>query len=117
VTSSGRLAQISNSRRATYGYDQRVEVHGSLGMVTAENVRETTVEVAGAGGYRRDRLLSFFMTRYTQAYANEIAAFVATAASGAPVSPNGDDGLRALLLAEAAVRSAASGRTVLLADL
>src|SRR5208283_4106793 len=51
TTGSGKIAQISNSRRATYGYDQRIEVHGSKGMVSAENVRETTVEVANADGY------------------------------------------------------------------
>ena len=43
-TKSGKVAQISNSRRATYGYDQRVEAHGDKGMVHAANVRETTVE-------------------------------------------------------------------------
>ena len=48
TTRSGKIAQISNSRRATYGYDQRIEVHGSKGLVSAENVRETTVEVADA---------------------------------------------------------------------
>jgi myo-inositol 2-dehydrogenase / D-chiro-inositol 1-dehydrogenase len=118
TTASGKIAQISNSRRATYGYDQRVEVHGSLGMVSAENIRETTVEVANAAGYTRDPLLNFFMNRYTAAYAAEIAAFVAAAGTpGAAVSPSGQDGLQALMLAEAAVRSAESGTSVKLADL
>ena len=76
TTKSGKIAQISNSRRATYGYDQRIEVHGAKGLVSAENVRATTVEVANAEGYRREPLLDFFMTRYTEAYANEIAAFI-----------------------------------------
>ena len=113
-TASGRMAMISNSRRASYGYDQRVEVHGSTGLVSAENLRDTTVEVAGAEGYRREPLMNFFMTRYTAAYAAEIAAFVkAASAKGKPkVSPSGLDGLRALILAEAAVKSAASGRVV-----
>jgi myo-inositol 2-dehydrogenase / D-chiro-inositol 1-dehydrogenase len=113
-TASGRMAMISNSRRATYGYDQRVEVHGSNGLVSAENLRETNVEVAGADGYKREPLMNFFMTRYTAAYAAEIAAFVkAATAKGKPkVSPSGTDGLRALVLAEAAMKSAASGRTV-----
>lgn len=117
-TKSGRIAQISNSRRATYGYDQRIEVHGSLGVVTAENVRATTVEVANASGYRREPLLDFFMTRYTQAYANEIAAFVAAAADRKiKPSPSGIDGLKALLLAEAAVRSVREKRTVNISEL
>jgi myo-inositol 2-dehydrogenase/D-chiro-inositol 1-dehydrogenase len=112
TTKSGKIAQISNSRRATYGYDQRIEVHGSKGMVSAENVRATTVEVADADGYRRDPLLNFFMTRYTQAYANEIAAFIEAVEAGRPMSPSGEDGLKALLMAEAAVKSLKERRQV-----
>src|SRR5690606_38212417 len=76
-TASGRQAVITNSRRASYGYDQRIEVLGSQGMVAAENRRETNIEIAGAGGFTRPPLLNFFMTRYTAAYAAEIAAFAA----------------------------------------
>jgi myo-inositol 2-dehydrogenase/D-chiro-inositol 1-dehydrogenase len=112
TTRSGKIAQISNSRRASYGYDQRVEVHGSAGMVHAENVRATTVEVADAGGYRREPLLDFFMTRYTEAYANEIAAFIQAIESGRTMSPSGEDGLKALLIAEAAGRSVKEGRAI-----
>jgi len=112
TTKSGKIAQISNSRRATYGYDQRIEVHGSKGLVSAENVRATTVEVANADGYRRDPLLNFFMTRYTQAYANEIAAFVEALEAGRPMRPSGEDGLKALLMAEAAVKSLQERRQV-----
>jgi myo-inositol 2-dehydrogenase/D-chiro-inositol 1-dehydrogenase len=116
TTRSGKIAQIANSRRASYGYDQRVEVHGSAGMVHAENVRATTVEVADAGGYRREPLLDFFMTRYTEAYANEIAAFIQAIESGRPMSPSGEDGLKALLIADAAVRSVKEGRAIDIED-
>jgi myo-inositol 2-dehydrogenase/D-chiro-inositol 1-dehydrogenase len=112
TTASGKIAQISNSRRASYGYDQRIEVHGSKGMVHAENVRATTVEVANAEGYRREPLLDFFMTRYTQAYANEIAAFIKALEAGKPMSPSGDEGLKALVMAEAAMTSLKQGRRV-----
>ena len=112
TTKSGKIAQISNSRRATYGYDQRIEVLGSKGMVSADNIRETTVEVADAGGYRRDPLLNFFMTRYTQAYANEIAAFIAAVEANRPMSPSGEDGLKALVMADAAVKSLKEGRRI-----
>jgi myo-inositol 2-dehydrogenase/D-chiro-inositol 1-dehydrogenase len=112
TTKSGKIAQISNSRRATYGYDQRIEVHGSKGLVSAENVRATTVEVADANGYRRDPLLNFFMTRYTQAYANEIAAFIDALNAGRPMVPSGEDGLKALLMADAAVKSLKERRQV-----
>ncbi|MBV9637895.1 MAG: inositol 2-dehydrogenase, partial [Methylobacteriaceae bacterium] len=53
-TRSGRIAQISNSRRALYGYDQRIEVHGAKGMIRAGNIHETTVEVAGSAGFTSD---------------------------------------------------------------
>ena len=52
-TKSGKVAQISNSRRAAYGYDQRVEAHGSKGMIRADNIRETTRRVRGRAGLRR----------------------------------------------------------------
>ena len=75
-TASGRQAVITNSRRAAYGYDQRIEVLGSKGSVAAENHREANIEIADAEGFHRPPLLNFFMTRYVDAYANEIAAFV-----------------------------------------
>ena len=112
TTASGKHCTISNSRRATYGYDQRVEVHGSLGSVAAENQRPVSIEVATAAGYTRPPLHDFFMTRYTDAYAAEIAAFVAAVADKGAASPSGEDGLVALALAEAALQSVAEKRTV-----
>ncbi len=116
TTASGRQCLISNSRRATYGYDQRIEVHGSLGSVSAENQRPVSIEVANAAGYTRPPLHDFFMTRYTEAYAAEIAAFIASVSGGAVISPNGEDGLAALALAEAALLSVRDGRTVKLSE-
>ena len=114
-TASGRIAVISNSRRAAYGYDQRLEVHGSMGMVSAGNRRNTTVTVAGAGGYRREPLLDFFMQRYRDAYRCELEAFVDAVVSGSRMTPDGEDGLRALVIAVAARRSARERRAVRLA--
>ena len=111
-TKSGRQAVISNSRRATYGYDQRIEVHGSKGMVSAENQRPVSIEVANGEGYTRPPLHDFFMTRYTEAYANEIAAFIAAIEKGATISPSGADGLAALALADAAVQSVEENRQI-----
>lgn len=116
TTASGKHCTISNSRRATYGYDQRVEVHGALGSVAAENQRPVSIEVATAAGYTRPPLHDFFMTRYTEAYAAEIAAFVAAVAGQRPASPSGEDGLVALALAEAALRSVAEKRTVAMSE-
>jgi myo-inositol 2-dehydrogenase/D-chiro-inositol 1-dehydrogenase len=114
-TAKGRIVQISNSRRATYGYDQRVEAHGSKGMVAASNVRETTVEHAGAHGFTADKALNFFLERYDAAYRYELDAFVTAVASGGEPSPSGRDGLQALLLADAAYESWKTGRTVRIA--
>jgi myo-inositol 2-dehydrogenase / D-chiro-inositol 1-dehydrogenase len=104
-TKSGKVAQISNSRRASYGYDQRVEAHGDKGMVHAANVRETTVEWAGAHGFTSDKVLNFFLERYEAAYRNELDAFVGAVNAGRKPRPDGDDGLKALVLADAAYQS------------
>src|SRR5580658_9729104 len=111
-TASGRLCQISNSRRASYGYDQRIEVHGAEGMLRAGNVLPTTVELADATGFRTDPALPFFLERYAAAYHAELAAFVAAATGGTDVRPDGEDGLRALLLADAALEASRTGRSV-----
>ncbi|TGQ54725.1 inositol 2-dehydrogenase [Mesorhizobium sp. M1C.F.Ca.ET.193.01.1.1] len=111
-TASGKQAVISNSRRATYGYDQRIEVHGSKGMVAAENQRPVSIELANDKGYTRPPLHDFFMTRYIDAYANEIAAFIAAATAGKKAAPSGKDGLVALKLADAALQSAKTGKAV-----
>jgi myo-inositol 2-dehydrogenase/D-chiro-inositol 1-dehydrogenase len=114
TTASGKQCTITNTRRATYGYDQRIEVHGSKGSVSAGNHREANIEIATGSGQTRPPLLGFFMTRYTKAYANEIAAFVDAVANGATTPTTGRDGLKALELAEAALKSAESGQAVLL---
>ncbi|MGV1872095.1 MULTISPECIES: inositol 2-dehydrogenase [Agrobacterium] len=105
TTESGRQAIISNSRRATYGYDQRIEVHGSLGSVAAENQRPVSIEIATKDGYTRPPLHDFFMTRYTAAYAAEITAFIDAIENDVAPSPSAQDGLVALKLADAALKS------------
>ncbi|MEJ8475655.1 inositol 2-dehydrogenase [Roseibium algae] len=117
TTASGKHCSISNSRRATYGYDQRIEVLGAKGAVSAENQRAVSIEIATADGYLRPPLHDFFMTRYTEAYAAEIAAFVAAVESGTAPSPNGQDGLKALLLAEAALKSIEEKRVVAVSEI
>jgi myo-inositol 2-dehydrogenase/D-chiro-inositol 1-dehydrogenase len=111
-TASGKLCQISNSRRATYGYDQRIEVHGAKGLLRAGNVTASTVELANEGGFVSDPVLPFFLERYAAAYRAELDAFIAAVTHGAAPLPNGDDGLRALLLADAATESARTGATI-----
>ena len=111
-TASGRIAAITNSRRAAYGYDQRIEAHGALGMLEAGNRRATTVTLASAAGYAAEPALPFFLERYAEAYRAELAHFAAVVREGASPSPNGDDGLRAQLLADAATEAWRSGETV-----
>ena len=82
------------------------------GAATVDNQRPISVDVATGDGFRRPPLHDFFMTRYADAYAAEIAAFVKAVIDGAAMDPTGDDGLAALALAEAAKRAAAEGRTV-----
>ncbi|MBI2718614.1 MAG: inositol 2-dehydrogenase [Rhizobiales bacterium] len=111
-TASGKIAVITNSRRATYGYDQRMEVHGSKGMLRAGNVHNTTVELANGHGFLGDPVLNFFTERYGQAYANEVNTFIAAIADGKSPRPNGFDGLQAQKLADAATESWQSGKVV-----
>ena len=111
-TASGKIAVITNSRRATYGYDQRIEVHGSKGMLRAANVHNTTVELANADGFQGDPILNFFTERYGQAYANEVLTFIDAVTNKKALSPNGYDGLQAQKLADAATESWATGKPV-----
>jgi myo-inositol 2-dehydrogenase/D-chiro-inositol 1-dehydrogenase len=112
-TASGRIAVITNSRRAAYGYDQRMEVHGSKGMLSARNVHNTTVELHNAQGTLADPVQNFFLERYGQAYANELNTFIAAVESGnRNPTPSGHDGLQAQKLAEAATQSWQTGNPV-----
>ena len=116
-TASGKQAIITNTRRATYGYDQRIEVLGSKAMAYAENQGESRVVIADAAGFHAAPLLNFFMTRYVAAYANEIAAFIDSVTKGSTPPTTTHDGLMALVLAEAALKSVAEGRSVKVAEL
>ena len=112
-TASGKLCHINNSRRATYGYDQRVELLGSDGMVISDNRKphelkgfsSTATEVA-------EPYLNFFVQRYGEAFEAEIAGFVAAIRDRTPVQASFDDGYRALVLAEAAIASVKAGTFV-----
>lgn len=108
-TASGRLAQINNSRRATYGYDQRVEVHGAQGMLQAANQLEHHVTQAGAQGFTAAPNQHFFLERYEAAYLREMQHFVDALKEGRAPSPGIADGVAAQRLADAATRSLKTG--------
>lgn len=111
-TDSGALCQINNSRRAAYGYDQRIEVHGESGMLRAENRQPTSVETSTADGVLTDPPPYFFLERYADAYRAELSAFVEAVSGGRALSPGGEDGRAAQALAEAAQASYESGKAV-----
>ncbi len=112
----GRLATIRNSRRARYGYDQRVEVLGALGTLAAENETENTLIKSTSNGVVSAKPVHFFLERYMRAYTNEWSAFVDAVVDGAPVPATVQDGVNALALAEAANMSLAQARPVAITD-
>jgi myo-inositol 2-dehydrogenase/D-chiro-inositol 1-dehydrogenase len=116
TTGTGRICQISNSRRAAYGYDQRIEVHGAKGMLRAENQLESTVELATDRGFARPPAQHFFLERYEAAYLAEMRAFVDVVTKGTPADPGIRDGLAAQILADAAAQSLETGQPVDLTD-
>jgi myo-inositol 2-dehydrogenase / D-chiro-inositol 1-dehydrogenase len=111
-TRKGRLAQINTSRRAAYGYDQRFEVLGSLGMLQCGNHRPTEVVQSDAAGVRADKPEHFFLQRYREAYRLEVAHFFDCLQSGAPFRTTIEDGVAAQKLADAAAQSLASAGVV-----
>jgi myo-inositol 2-dehydrogenase / D-chiro-inositol 1-dehydrogenase len=111
-TASDRMCHINNSRRAAYGYDQRIEVFGARGMLRAENLGETTVQHFGPRGTVADRPLDFFLERYADAYRAEMAAFVLALEKKIPMPVGAKDGRQALVLAEAALQSHKKKRPV-----
>jgi myo-inositol 2-dehydrogenase / D-chiro-inositol 1-dehydrogenase len=108
----GRIAVIKNSRRAVYGYDQRVEVLGSDGLLQAGNMLENTVVRSTADGVVSGKPTYFFLERYMPAYAAEWEAFLAATLDGSDIPVTLQDGITALALAEAATESARTGQAV-----
>lgn len=112
-TASGKQCHINNCRQAVYGYDQRIEVFGSTGMLQMDNLRPTTIrrwnqDVTDA----REPLLNFFLERYQQAYKSELDAYIDALVHKKPMPTTVQDGLKALQLADAAVESVKTGRAV-----
>lgn len=109
-TASGRQCHINNSVRAVYGYDQRIEVHGSDGMLRAGNHTPTSVEMSGPRAIETDKPLYFFVERYAESYAAELDAFIGCLETGAKPLVGPSDGRKAMILCEVALASAKSGR-------
>ena len=111
-TGDGTLCHINNSRRAAYGYDQRIEVFGSEGMLQAGNPAPTTVSRWTSQHVATDPPGSHSLERYAQAYRAEIEHFLESLASGQPFLTGPRDGRQALALADAATESCRTGLPV-----
>src|SRR5207245_10403718 len=104
---------ITDSRRCVYGDDQRIGAFGEVGMLQVGKRYPTSVECWGAARTgARDGVLNFFIERYREAYAAEVDAFISCVEEGRAMSPDFSDGVKALLIAEAAERSFRTGQVV-----
>jgi myo-inositol 2-dehydrogenase/D-chiro-inositol 1-dehydrogenase len=109
---NGSFAVIDNSRKAVYGYDQRVEMFGSEGMVTVSNCAEDNHILSDRSGIHTALPLHFFLERYAESYLREMRAFLEAITSGAGVPVGGEDGYQAAVMALAAARSVRENRPV-----
>jgi myo-inositol 2-dehydrogenase/D-chiro-inositol 1-dehydrogenase len=114
---NGVLGSIDNSRQAVYGYDQRVEVFGSKGAVSADNVYPNTAVIGDAGRIHRDLPLNFFMERYTESYVAEIKAFIDCVLGDTAPPVSGLDGRIPVVMGYAAKRSLEEARPVKLSEI
>jgi myo-inositol 2-dehydrogenase/D-chiro-inositol 1-dehydrogenase len=114
---SGALGTIDNSRKAVYGYDQRVEVFGSEGMVTVKNNTSDNHVYLNREGTHSSLPLNFFMERYTESYIGEMQAFVDSIRENKPVPVDGNDGLMAVTIGLSAAKSARENRPVKLTEI
>lgn len=117
-TASGKQCHINNHRQAVYGYDQRVECLGTAGMALSDNRKPHEMRRhAKAFTKRAAPYLNFFIERYAEAFMAEIAAFVDAIERGVPPEVGFEDGRRALILAEAAMKSMAESRVVKVSEI
>jgi myo-inositol 2-dehydrogenase/D-chiro-inositol 1-dehydrogenase len=112
----GKIAVIRNSRRAAYGYDQRIEILGSEGLLQAENITENSVVKSTNAGVVSAKPKYFFIERYIDAYKAEWEAFVKAVNGHEPVPITLKDGVAALAMAEAATQSQIAGKSIQLEE-
>ncbi|MDE0553656.1 MAG: inositol 2-dehydrogenase [Candidatus Poribacteria bacterium] len=114
---NGVIATIDNSREAVYGYDQRVEIFGSKGMVTVANPLTDTVALSGSEGTHTALPPYFFVERYKAAYLSELQAFFRCIQEGTPPPVTGRDGRAPVVMGLAALKSLCEHRPVLLSEI
>ena len=110
---SGVLIHINNSRRAVYGYDQRVEAFGSNGMIISNNQTQSSIEKYTKDiTFAKDPVQFFFIERYEQAYKTQLEEFIKMIKDKSNPKVNFEDGRKALILANAAYESLNTGKVV-----
>ena len=114
---NGVIGSIDNSRKAVYGYDQRVEAFGSGGMVEAGNEYPNTAIISGSQKIQRDLPLNFFMERYVESYVEEIRAFFTSVLDDTDPPVTGADGRMPVIMGMAAGKSLKENRPIKLSDI
>jgi myo-inositol 2-dehydrogenase/D-chiro-inositol 1-dehydrogenase len=113
---SGVIATIDNSRKAVYGYDQRVEILGSAGMISTGNCYPNQAILSTAAAVQQDLPLNFFMERYTESFVGEVQSFVTAVLEDRPTEVTGMDGRVAVVMGLAARKSYDERRLVRLEE-
>ena len=113
----GTMAIIDNSREASYGYDQRVEVFGSKGMVQSNNNFHDSHKLYNEQGIHAALPLHFFLERYEEAYKTEMGAFIKGLENGTMMPVNGEDGLQSLKIGLAALKSLQENKPVKISEI
>jgi myo-inositol 2-dehydrogenase / D-chiro-inositol 1-dehydrogenase len=114
---NGAMGVIDNSRKAVYGYDQRVEIFGSKGMACADNNFPDNHRYYSSDGVHGSLPLNFFMDRYLEAYANEMKIFCDAVINDLPLPVSGHDGLMSVAIALAAKKSYLENRSVRISEI
>jgi myo-inositol 2-dehydrogenase/D-chiro-inositol 1-dehydrogenase len=114
---NGAIGVIDNSRKAVYGYDQRVEIFGSKGMLSADNNFPENHRYYASDGVHGSLPLNFFMDRYLEAYANEMKIFCDAVINNQKLPVDGNDGLMSVAIALAAKKSQLEHRPVKLNEI
>ncbi|MEO2143920.1 MAG: inositol 2-dehydrogenase [Flavobacteriaceae bacterium] len=111
------FATIENSRNSTYGYDQRIEVFGEKGLLSAQNKSDDSVYFANNSGFHRPKPVGFFIERYKESYLNILDSFVQCLEQNKDLELTFQDGLQSLAISLAAEKSSKQNRTVLLSEI
>lgn len=114
---NGAIGTIDNSRQAVYGYDQRIEAFGSLGMLQAQNVNENSVIYSGADEVASAKPLLFFLERYRDSFIREMAEFIACVQNDTRLPVTGEDARKPVVIGLAALRSLKENRPVKITEI